>query len=480
KPYAEDQERVQLRILNLIHTLQSHHLPLSFLILSRPEPWIKQRFESTSFKDVVEVVDLYAVGDHLNDVERYVRAELSRIAACIEDKQEDEEWPGEDLVRIFVERTEGHMLYASTVVRHVDDPYSDPRQRLYDILHSSKPSPDLGHSAPFSSLYELYRQIMRSCPESHRPLMIEVLEDIHAARKTFKAGLKVQHALATLDRLSGRLPDPHAVIRLDPPSLDPAEGGAGQGWLNFFYHSSFPEFLQNPHLSLEFSTKWRKGDQRLLRGCLNCLSTIASHSKVEEDYVRLALEEWPWFWRWAWEKDFVETEYFLSVKKLLAIDLTTCFIKAFTSVGNRLSRFTYFPIEIYRSGANSCIVPLSYTQILESERLVQQAVVHLRSSLEAAYVLLLSQACQDPTWVWNVKFTAGLLYSLEELQNCSTETKDWDANEVVRALKGFSHEQRERFDRLMQDVRGEGKWYHIGIEPILMYIHQGGVESGVV
>ncbi|RXW11473.1 hypothetical protein EST38_g14381, partial [Candolleomyces aberdarensis] len=49
KKYAEDQEKVQIRVLELIHTLQSHRLPLSFLILSRPEAWIKQHIESKSF-----------------------------------------------------------------------------------------------------------------------------------------------------------------------------------------------------------------------------------------------------------------------------------------------------------------------------------------------------------------------------------------------------------------------------------------------
>ncbi|RXW16383.1 hypothetical protein EST38_g9465 [Candolleomyces aberdarensis] len=51
KQYAEDQEKAQIRILDLIHTLQSHRLPLSFLILSRPEAWIKQHIQSASFEE---------------------------------------------------------------------------------------------------------------------------------------------------------------------------------------------------------------------------------------------------------------------------------------------------------------------------------------------------------------------------------------------------------------------------------------------
>lgn len=95
KKYAEEREKVQIRVLDLIHILQSHRFPLSFLLLSRPEAWIKQHIESRSFTDSVEVVDLYAVGDHMNDVEKYVRAELARIAANIG----DEEWPTEGIGR---------------------------------------------------------------------------------------------------------------------------------------------------------------------------------------------------------------------------------------------------------------------------------------------------------------------------------------------------------------------------------------------
>jgi hypothetical protein len=62
KKYAEDQEKVQIRILDLIYTLQTHKLPLSFLVLSRPEPWIKRHFESRPLRDITEVLDLYEVG----------------------------------------------------------------------------------------------------------------------------------------------------------------------------------------------------------------------------------------------------------------------------------------------------------------------------------------------------------------------------------------------------------------------------------
>ncbi|KAJ2937068.1 hypothetical protein H1R20_g21, partial [Candolleomyces eurysporus] len=281
KKYAEDQEKVQVRVLELIHTLQSHCLPLSFLILSRPEAWIKQHIESRSFKGVVEIVDLYEVGDHMGDLEKYVRAELSRIAANIG----DEGWPGENTAQDLVRRSNGHMLYASTVIRHIDDPYDDPRERLKHILHpSSSPNLHLAHSTPFSSLYELYRQIMRACPASNRSLMIEVLEDIVVARPCFCPGSGFQRALATLDSLFGRPPGSgiravrglHAVLCRE-------DATAGDGlMLDPFMHSTFSEFLLDRQFSLEFVIDMQKGTRRLLRKCLEYMSTITMKTKVEE------------------------------------------------------------------------------------------------------------------------------------------------------------------------------------------------------
>ncbi|RXW14159.1 hypothetical protein EST38_g11694 [Candolleomyces aberdarensis] len=181
RQYAEDQEKVQIRILDLIHSLQSHRIPLSFLILSRPEAWIKEHMQSGLFERAVEAVDLYALGDHVKDMETYIRAELSRIAARIQDDetldQRDEEWPGEKVVQTFFRTTNGHLLHANpTVIRHIDSPYDDPRKLLNNLLNGYTHSDlELAHSSPFSSLNALYMHIMQSCPKRNRPLMIENL-----------------------------------------------------------------------------------------------------------------------------------------------------------------------------------------------------------------------------------------------------------------------------------------------------------------
>ncbi|KAJ2929908.1 hypothetical protein H1R20_g7171, partial [Candolleomyces eurysporus] len=291
KQYAEDQERVQVRVLELIRTLHSHDLPLCFLILSRPEPWIKRHIESRSFQPITETLDLYQVGDHMKDVEKFVRDELARIADSLDPQPGgDKEWPGEDIVEDFLWKTGGHMLYAATVIRHIDDPYDNPRQLLQDILNSEFYSTqDLTHSTPFSSLHELYRQILRSCPPKNQLTMIRVLEELLAAEDEFQYGEQVHAAFNILDRLSGQPPGHgtkalrplHAVIRL---SNNAAES---RRYSLFLYHSSFAEFLKDqPQPLPDVTINVQKGFSRVLAGCLTALSAITMDVPAFDNVVQ--------------------------------------------------------------------------------------------------------------------------------------------------------------------------------------------------
>jgi hypothetical protein len=58
-------------------------------------------------------------------------------------------------------KTNGNMLYASTVIRHIDSPYGDPRNLLRGLVQDSTyPNSELVPWSPFSSLTELYMQVM--------------------------------------------------------------------------------------------------------------------------------------------------------------------------------------------------------------------------------------------------------------------------------------------------------------------------------
>ncbi|RXW21775.1 hypothetical protein EST38_g4079 [Candolleomyces aberdarensis] len=454
KQYAEDQEKAQIRILDLIHTLQSHRLPLSFLILSRPEAWIKQHIQSASFEGVVEVVDLYALGDHLNDTEKYIRVELSRIAAHMNGDgtlgRGDDGWPGEDVVQTFVLRTNGHMLFASTVIRHIDNPHGDPRSLLENLLHGcTHHNSDLVHSSPFSSLTELYMQVMRSCPESNRSLMIEVLEDISACAQYFRRNVGIRHAVTILDRFAGRVPGQgfrtirslHAVLRLS---------GIGSPYdkmlrLSPFIHSSFSDFLHDSRLSLEFTIDQKKGIRRILHGCLDYMSKMTLQNETEEDCHRFAVRMWPWLNEEIRVFESPDTRYMELFEKLLSIDLLACSIDAHAAQGSidDLTLLDFPPTSVYRSGCFNLIVPRSALHIYESKSLIQRAVAHVVSSYEASLVSFLNQT---PDFWPN-----GLDIAIVRFLTAHEHGTVYERNQVVHALRTLNQEQQEHMIALVHD-----------------------------
>ncbi|KAJ2922606.1 hypothetical protein H1R20_g14474, partial [Candolleomyces eurysporus] len=452
RKYAEDRETVQVRVLNLIRSLVSHQLPLFFLILSRPEVWIKQHLESQQFKDVVEPLDLYEVGDHMNDVEIFVRAELSRLGLG-----------KEDLVERVVREAGGHMLYAATLIRHIEDPYGDPRLRLQNLLgdHSNS-SPDLSHSTPFSSLYELYRQILRSCPEGVRSVMIEALEDIDVANNDFAPDVDMDRALSVLDRLSGRVPGAgfmalrglHAVLNL---SFTDAWKGKTMGPIRtllpfrqdiFFIHSSFREFLTNARVSLEFHVDWKTGCRRLLLGCLNYMASIRLDSEVDEDHLRYALARWPLLWR-RWSYTQPEFADLLKMfQKLLSIDFKACFVHVFT-IDRTLLYDAHPSFLLCINGSHKYIFSGKDMDMYESERLAKEAISHVVASHKAAMLHLL-QTSHIYANDWSSLFFNALFHYLLDLSK-SGEGVDWELDIVVQGLKTL-RVHRKVFDKLMKDV----------------------------
>ncbi|KAJ2912964.1 hypothetical protein MD484_g7449, partial [Candolleomyces efflorescens] len=398
KKYAEDQERVQIRVLNLLRDLASHSLPLSLLILSRPESWIKQHVESRQFKDLVEFVDLYEVGDHMQDVETFVKAKLSQL-----------ELDEEDLVKSLVAKAGGHMLYASTVILHIDDPYGDPRARLQNILsNSSNSNPDLAHSTPFSSLHELYRQIMRSCPSGSRSCMIEVLEDIEVADGFNGRSITMRRALDILDALSDRAPGSgmrairglNGVLNMNGKTKAPV--------FQFFIHSSFSEFLLDARLSQEFHVDRQKGYRRHLLGCLNKISSISLKSSMEEEHLQYAVLE--------------EVVYDADLNASTASE-----------------------------GYANPIIP---SQLMyDSVPLAQQALSHVRASSEAAVIHILDASNFDNPDNYNTSFYVSMFQCMDDLMPGEVPLEVWNANQVACALRRLKQRSPEGFDTVIEELR---------------------------
>jgi hypothetical protein len=454
KQDAEDQEAVQVRVLDLILQLYSHNLPLCFLVLSRPEAWIDQHLRSPRFRNVVEPLDLYEVGDHMNDVKRFVRAELSRIATSFGFEGVDEEWTDE---QALVQKSEGHMVYAATVIRHIDDKYANPRALLKGIVSSPSASTrSTSHSAPLSSLYELYRQIMRSCPERNQSLMREVLEDtivtISDFEELFFQDAAHEAVLRVLDGVSKRSPGDglralrplHAVLRI-------GDSSEGTDIDSLFIHSSFREFLEDPQLSFEFAVDLCKGRERRLSNALDHMSSITTDTISHEpkDAVAFILYYWPQLWTTA----FVESRETCIdlMKKIAALDLTACIIQ----------HYLYFDLG-YIGGDQAYVVAdysgLSkfFVQFGESDghpdilSVVHMVTSHIQTSLDNAFTLLLkSSTC--PAFSKPI-MESEVGYDCVQHLELVISQPDWRENKLVQALAHPGPNGMDLFWELVSEI----------------------------
>ncbi|EAU83491.2 NWD2 [Coprinopsis cinerea okayama7 len=303
---TQDREREQALILELVQTLQEADLPLNVVILSRPESWIEEGFEELeTLAANTERYDLYAEMNHDNDIERYFRDNIERIRKSPKHRRAIRgPWPPEEYIHCIVHRASGQFAYVSTVIRFIEDPYGNPVNRLTALIEGSYTGVS---SNPMEQLYNLYRQILETCP--NRGDMTQalgcLLVMLHklpyqewrstTAYDTIVAGEAgaMTRALRGL-RAVVCMPSSRSLPNIDPldaesslPSAQKTEDSA----LNL-YHSSFLEFLGAKSSSGIF---YIDGGYWLLFFAYRCLRFLSQSHAVNHpsEVVDLARYLWP-------------------------------------------------------------------------------------------------------------------------------------------------------------------------------------------
>ncbi|KIL58011.1 hypothetical protein M378DRAFT_87105, partial [Amanita muscaria Koide BX008] len=145
-------DNLQRRFLQIIgNAVKDDRVPLRFLICSRPEAHIQDTIDT--FRSLTLPLDLAKLDDTNQDIERYLRAEFSRIAT---EQDLHPAWPGEQIIQEFVYKACGQFIYASTVIKYTGDEYSSAQTQL-DIIRGLKPPSSI---SPFAELDELYKEIL--------------------------------------------------------------------------------------------------------------------------------------------------------------------------------------------------------------------------------------------------------------------------------------------------------------------------------
>ncbi|KAF7773209.1 hypothetical protein Agabi119p4_5376 [Agaricus bisporus var. burnettii] len=239
-----DSPRTQRELLALISDfcITNPTSPIAWVVASRPEPHI------TSFFDNVKVVSVYSKEEMAvdseeacDDVQRYLRHELREIQFAYPTLLRKRQWPSElELTRIAA-AAGGLFVYASTVVRYIDDSrYGDPATQLNDILVSIDAGPKDGASGtngPLAQLDALYERILSKVPDkvmdNTRMLLLLRLGDDWSGEP-----FRVQCNLLGLteDAAYGAIRHLHSIVKVSAPESaddEPLE----------FFHKSFEDYL---------------------------------------------------------------------------------------------------------------------------------------------------------------------------------------------------------------------------------------------
>ncbi|KAJ7216679.1 hypothetical protein C8J57DRAFT_1255261 [Mycena rebaudengoi] len=127
----------QVKILQLfMEAIQTNHLPIRLMLCSRPEPQPRTVLESEGTTPLYRSLALTADRSAYKDIRKYLVAEFPRISSKFSrlGVHLGEAWPDENALNRRVEKSSGIFIYASTVIRFIDDEYSHPADRLASVL----------------------------------------------------------------------------------------------------------------------------------------------------------------------------------------------------------------------------------------------------------------------------------------------------------------------------------------------------------
>jgi hypothetical protein len=238
-----DGQGAQREILRLIDvTVRQHRIPFQFLIASRPEPHIRDAFDGP----LDEICRPLNINQSYEDVGKYLRDEFARIHTEHDTMSAvSAPWPSEDVVERLVDNSSGYFIYASTVIKFVDDEDARPTKRLDVIMGIAEP--DL--ESPFAALDQLYTEILSTIPT--RPHLLRILAVITHLELPVRSmerllGLQPGDVRLALRRLQ-------SVIQLPSVHRDDDKGTeVTTESIVLTHHASFLDFLEDPARSGAF------------------------------------------------------------------------------------------------------------------------------------------------------------------------------------------------------------------------------------
>ncbi|KAJ6484213.1 hypothetical protein C8R45DRAFT_1148606 [Mycena sanguinolenta] len=239
-----DGHDVQQEIIRVIQITASHlSIPLRFIVASRPEPHIREAFDSAPSFDVCR----FNVEQAFDDVRKYLCDEFARIHREHSTMSHIAlPWPSSNILWELVWKSSGYFIYASTIIKFIDDKSYRPTKRLALVLNENTGS-------AFDALDQLYITVLSSAPrqEEFMPILCILV-------KTGGQGISTLDELLELEKSESKLllRGLYSVIKFDTRASNERIA---------FYHASFPDFLNDASRSQKFHARSRQYQMYLAR-----------------------------------------------------------------------------------------------------------------------------------------------------------------------------------------------------------------------
>jgi len=247
-------DAVQSNIVEIIgNAARDLHLPLRFLLASRPEPHILKAFNNLSAslpEDCLSTLRLTEDEYARRDIKLYLDKgfdEIRRDHPTIL----SEDWPGLEVVVQLVDKASGQFVYAKTIIAYVAsraDCYHRPDERLEVILRALPPLTD----KPFEQINALYSFIVGNA--KYRTRVMDILGLLLAARGTGAepgqsgtAGHSLTHT--EIEKILNWKKGDVGLFLLDLHSI--IESRESDQYIKII-HASLPDFLVDQARSQEF------------------------------------------------------------------------------------------------------------------------------------------------------------------------------------------------------------------------------------
>ncbi|KAK7042865.1 hypothetical protein R3P38DRAFT_2511992 [Favolaschia claudopus] len=215
---------------------------LAILIASRPEPDIESVFNEPCLTSAQRL----EIRGSETDVRTYLVDQFQRIRATHESLSTAPiSWPGDKIIEDFVWQSSGHFIYASTVIKFIDDEDWVPGERMRVIQGIEGENPS---ASPFFTLDQLYKQILTNVP--NQPRLLRILSIIAAGFSMTPSQMGSFLQLEPLD-IRKTLRRLHSLIKV-PEGVDPDDPRKIPLRCIFPHHASLSDFLNDPARSEQF------------------------------------------------------------------------------------------------------------------------------------------------------------------------------------------------------------------------------------